>query len=473
MILNKSIKRGNEIKMLLENFKKNNTFENILLLFILVQPILDLATSLAINYFNSEFTAGILIRFAMMAVGVVYLFFISDSKKKRTSIIYLILLGLFLLMGFANNILVKSPMSMGEEIKFIIKSVYFVIFFFSYLFVFKQLQSRTSWRNTIQRYIFYAMSLVGLSMVLAAITDTAFNSYTYNKVGHTGWFYAGNEIGAIMSICFPIVILYAIKKTTSLKTSYYWIPVLLILYSLMAVGTKVGFGAALITIIISLFMMIVEYLMKRKKQAITFNLKTNLIINTIVLILFLLYIPFSPIAENTSIHLSLLENKEKTETPSAQKPTKPGKHQTDKKPLNNEQLENLMLSSRGEYLNQQKEYFTDAPISQKVLGMGYAGNYKESPKLTEMDFYDLFFSFGIAGFILYFIPFILLAIAILKKIFTHFTSYFTLENVLVASGIVLGLGIAFTAGHVFTAPAVSIYLAILIASLYMKVVHPS
>ncbi|WP_190284707.1 O-antigen ligase family protein [Bacillus sp. S3] len=461
--------------MLLENFKKNNTFENILLLFILVQPILDLATSFAINYFNSEFTAGILIRFAMMAVGLVYLLFISDSKKKRTSIIYLILLGLFLLMGFANNILVKSPMSMGEEIKFIIKSVYFVIFFFIYLFVFKQLQTRSSWDSTIQRYIVYAMSLIGLSMVLAEVTDTAFNSYTYNKVGHTGWFYAGNEIGAIMSICFPIVILYAIKKTTSLKTSYYWIPVLLLIYSLMAVGTKVGFGAVLISLVISLFMLIVEFIMKRKERKFTINIKTNLIINAIVFILFILYTPFSPIAENTSIHLSLLENEQTAETP-APKPSKPGKHQTGpvKKPgLNNQQIENLVLSSRGEYLKQQKEYFADAPISQKILGMGYAGNYKESPKLTEMDFYDLFFSFGILGFFLYFIPFILLALMILKKIFTQFKSYFTLENVLIASGIILGVGIAFSAGHVFTAPAVSIYLAILVASLYMKIVTPS
>ncbi|MFK9090234.1 O-antigen ligase family protein [Bacillus salipaludis] len=456
--------------MLLENLKRKNIFENILLLFILVQPILDLATSLAINYLNSEFTAGILIRFAMMAVGVIYLFFISDSAKKRTSIIYLILLGLFLVLGFVNNIMVKSPISMGEELKFIIKSVYFVVFFFSYLYVFKQLQSRTSWGNTIQRYIVYAMSLVGLSMFIAGITNTAFSSYTYNKVGHTGWFYAGNEIGAIMSICFPIVILYAIKKTTSLKTSYYWIPVLLLIYSLMAVGTKVGFGAALITMVISLFMLIFELITKRKDRK--FNLKTNLIINAIVFILFILYIPFSPIAENTSIHLSLLQNEEKTDNQTV-KPEKPGKHQTEKENLDNQQLEDLMLSSRGAYLDQQKEFFAEAPVSQKILGMGYAGNYKEYPKLTEMDFYDLFFSFGIIGFILYFIPFLLLAVLIIKKIFTNIKSNFTLENVLVASGIILGVGIAFSAGHVFTAPAVSIYLAILVAYLYMKIVNPS
>ncbi|MFJ7729606.1 O-antigen ligase family protein [Neobacillus sp. NPDC097160] len=473
MIMNKSIKRGNEIKMLLDNFKRKNTFENILLLFILVQPILDLATSLAINYLNSEFTAGILIRFAMMAIGAIYLLFVSNSKKKKTAIIYLLLLGLFISLGFINNIMVKSPMSLAEEIKFIIKSVYFVVLFFSYLYVFKQLQSRTSWENTTLKYIVYAMTLVGLSMLIAGLTNTAFSSYTYNKVGNTGWFYAGNEISAIMSICFPIVVLYAIKKTTSLKSFYYWIPALLLIYSLMAVGTKVGFGAALVTLLISLVMLIVELFMMRANRK--YNVKANLLINAIIFILFIFYIPFSPIAANTSIHLSLLQEEAKTGNQAVEhgKPEKPGKTQGNKENLDNQQLENFVLSSRGEYLSQQKEYFTDAPISQKMLGMGYAGNYKEYPKLTEMDFYDLFFSFGIVGFILYFIPFFLLAILIIKKIFTNFKSNFTLENILIASGIVLGVGIAFTAGHVFTAPAVSIYLAILIASLYMKIVNPS
>jgi hypothetical protein len=459
------------MQMLLESLKKKNMIEKIILLFILVQPLLDLATSLAINYLESEFTVGILIRFAMMAVGVGYLFFISDSKSKRTSIIYLIILGLFLILGLINNIMVKSPLSVGEEIKFIIKAVYFVALFFSYLFVFKKIQSQKTWTTTIQAYIVYAMTIVGFTMLIASVTNSAFSSYTYNKVGHSGWFYAGNELSAIMSICFPIVVLFAVKKTTSFKAAIYWVPTLLLIYSLMAVGTKVGFGAVLITLVIS-FIMITFELVARKKEE-KQQLKNNLIINVIVLVLFALYIPFSPIAENTSIHLSLLENEEDTNDQIEKQPNNTGKHDTGKQNLNDEQLENLMLSGRGAFLEQHKEYFSKAPLSQKLLGMGYAGNYEDYPKMIEMDLHDLFFSFGILGFVLYFIPFILIAILIIKKILFNFKSQFTIENVLIASGIVLGLGIAFTAGHVFTAPAVSIYLAILVAYLYITVVKPS
>lgn len=459
--------KGNERIMVLDGIKNKNTIETFLLLFILVQPILDLATSLAITYLHSEFTAGIIIRFAMMALGAVYLFFISDSKKKRTAIIYLIILGMCIMLGFVNNLMVKSPISIGEEIKFIVKSIYFVVFFFIYLYVFKHLHSNTNWADVIQRYIVYAMSLVALSMVIAALTNTAFNSYTYDKVGHTGWFYAGNEIGAIMSICFPIVVLFAIRKTTTLKTIYYWIPAILLIYSSMAVGTKVGFGSVLITLVISLFMLLVDFFRKKDNRE---YVKINLFINLIVFAGFVLYIPFSPIAKNTSIHITLLQNKEPAETPTeeTEKKAKPGKQQ-----LNNQQIEDFILSSRGAFLEQQKQYFTEAPVSQKILGMGYAGNYKKSPKLVEMDFYDLFFSFGILGFLLYFIPFIRIAFEMAMKVLRNLKYHFTIENVLVAIGIVLGLGIAFSAGHVFTAPAVSIYLAILIAYLYVKIIKPS
>jgi hypothetical protein len=461
--------------MMLENLVKKNSFVNLLLLFILIQPILDLATSLAITYFNSQFTAGILIRFGMMALGFGYLVFITDSKKKSTAIMYLIILGLIILLGFTNNMMVKSPIILSEEIKFLTKSIYFVIIFFSYLFVFREMQKQISWGDKIQKYIVYAMIIVGLSMVISDLTNTAFNSYTYNKVGHSGWFYAGNELSAIMSICFPIVVLYAIKKTTSIKNAYYWIPALLLIYSLMAVGTKVGFGAVLITILISMVMQVIDLFTKRKTK--NPSQKINIMINIVVFLLFLGYVPFSPIAENTSIHLTLLKTQEQekqpSKTPSKKEEKKHTEQKKEKENLSNKQVENLVLSGRGAYLEQQRQYFAEAPASQKILGMGYAGNYKEYPKMIEMDFYDLFFSFGILGFIVYFAPFIRMGFEITIKIIRNIKSQFTLENVLILSGIILGLGIAFTAGHVFTAPAVSIYLAILVAYLYLKVVYPS
>src|SRR4051812_8651013 len=105
--------------MPLSKKKLNSKIENIFLLFILIQPILDLITSLSIIHLKSQFTAGLIIRFVIMLLGISYILFFSNSKNKRTSIIYLFLLGLLLIMGLINNLMVKSPISTSEEIKFL------------------------------------------------------------------------------------------------------------------------------------------------------------------------------------------------------------------------------------------------------------------------------------------------------------------------------------------------------------------
>ena len=46
---------------------------------------------------------------------------------------------------------------------------------------------------------------------LAQLTRTQFTSYTFDKLGHAGWFYAANEIGAILAITSPLIIYEVIK----------------------------------------------------------------------------------------------------------------------------------------------------------------------------------------------------------------------------------------------------------------------
>ena len=49
-------------------------------------------------------------------------------------------------------------------------------------------------------------------------------------------------------------------------------------------------------------------------------------------------------------------------------------------------------------------------MKQKLFGMGYASNYSDQPKTIEIDYLDLFFSTGILGSILYFLPLLYFAI---------------------------------------------------------------
>src|SRR5690606_1145939 len=98
--------------------------------------------------------------------------------------------------------------------------------------------------------------------------------------------------------------------------------------------------------------------------------------------------------------------------------------------------------------------------------MGYAADYDFEEKITEMDFFDFFFSFGIVGLILAIVALFKPAVRILKAIWLRITR--RKENSFMYSlllAVILILGISFIAGHVIFAPGVSIYLVIGLAML--------
>ncbi|MBS7726339.1 O-antigen ligase family protein, partial [Vibrio cholerae] len=105
------------------------------------------------------------------------------------------------------------------------------------------------------------------SIIAAMATGTDFPSYPNSKIGSRGWFFAGNDLSSIFAIMFPIVVLYSVHKTTSFSKVYYWIPTVLAMYASIMIGTKVGYGAIVITLGIALFFLFIEYMMHRKKEA--------------------------------------------------------------------------------------------------------------------------------------------------------------------------------------------------------------
>jgi hypothetical protein len=449
---------------ILDTFKKNS-FECLFLVYILIQPIIDIITSVSILVLNQSLTIGTIIRFLMMMVAIIYL--LLNSKRQMINskyIVYLCLLGLFFILQFLMNWSIKSPFQPSSELTFLIKISYFTLMFFTYLVVMKNLsRTYTNWAKLVKVFVYFSMSIVSLSMVVAAITDTAFNSYQYSKIGHKGWFFAANEIGALLSICFPIVLLFSIQHTNSFKKWYIWITPLFMIYSLFALGTKVGFGAIILTIFVSIFMSIYEFIRGRKTTRLIH--RSALIIQLVIMFAVVIYTPVSPIVKNTSIHLGMIEDRDRIDNENEDIENQQNSENEDK-------VQQLILSDRDHYLNMHKEYFRNAPLIQKLLGMGYGGNYVEQPKLIEMDFYDLFFSLGVLGFVLYLFPFAYFTFRISRMILLNIRTQLTLEHSLVGTGILLGLGIAFTAGHVITAPGVSIYLAItlgyLVVSLNMR-----
>ncbi|MEA1011821.1 O-antigen ligase family protein [Bacillus cereus] len=444
----------------------DNYFPHFLLLFIVFQPILDLLTSFSIYVLHMSATVGIVVRFAFMLLALGYLLLHHKQQGAKKYILYLCLLGIVLAIGLVNNLMVKSPISFGEEVKFIMKSVYPIVLLFGYIIALKELKNNEYAFHKIITYFLYATLILSISIIVAMVTGTDFPSYPNSKIGSRGWFFAGNDLSSIFAIMFPIVVLYSVHKTTSFSKVYYWIPTVLAMYASIMIGTKVGYGAIVITLGIALLFLFIEYMMHRKKEGKGFTYLVNTVIAAIVLGGLLVLTPQTPIAKNMTIHLQMYEYKKSVREEKERKEGKVIKEEEHKQgELTDSEVKSLIYSDRDKYLKVYKQYYKDAPLSQKLFGMGYAGNYTTKVKLIEMDFYDLFFAFGIVGFLTYLLPLLYFGIKIFIRMITNFKKLFSVKHMLLASTIVLSLGIGFMSGHVLTAPAVSIFFAVILAYL--------
>lgn len=444
----------------------DNYFPHFLLLFIVFQPILDLLTSFSIYVLHMSATVGIVVRFAFMLLALGYLLLHHKQQGAKKYILYLCLFGIVLAIGLVNNLMVKSPVSFGEEVKFIMKSVYPIVLLFGYIIALKELKNNEFAFHKIITYFLYATLILSISIIAAMATGTDFPSYPNSKIGSRGWFFAGNDLSSIFAIMFPIVVLYSVHKTTSFSKVYYWIPTILAMYASIMIGTKVGYGAIVITLGIALFFLFIEYMMHRKKEGKGFTYLVNTIVAAIVLGGLLVLTPQTPIAKNMSIHLQIYEYKKSVQDEKDRKEGKVVKEEEHKQgELTDSEMKSLIYSDRDKFLKVYKQYYKEAPLSQKLFGMGYAGNYTTKMKLVEMDFHDLFFAFGIVGFLMYLLPLLYFGIKIFIRLITNFKKLFSVKHMLLASTLVLSLGIGFMSGHVLTAPAVSIFFVVILAYL--------
>ncbi|MGP4106090.1 O-antigen ligase family protein [Virgibacillus sp. L01] len=425
--------------------------EYFFIIFIAFQPILDITA-----FFGSSLS--IVIRVLAMLVGFVYLFLYPNKKVRLLTTIYLILLGIFMISNIANNYFVKSPFFLTEELTFNIKSAYVVEMIIVFAFVFLSLSKRISWEKIVQRTVFISMSIVGIVMVLATIFDSGKRSYgALAKEGHSGWFFSANELSAILSLGFGLMILYMLNKE-SIRIKLMLLPgILVVAWSMLMVGTKVGLGAALLLLGTGIIMTLIGSFLNK-------NQLPNLIILASILILSVIYIPYSPVGNNINFTL-LTQNGENGIMNDNKNPSE----DEESKRAKDDELAKMALSGRGDFLKRTFEQYKDAPVSQKLLGMGPGGNYKQEPKLVEMDFFDWFFGYGIIGSILLFAPFVYFGSLILKRLFKYKFKHLNFTFLIVGIEVIIGLGIAFLAGHVLLAPASGIYLSILLGYSYVLV----
>ncbi|WP_052461887.1 O-antigen ligase family protein [Sporosarcina koreensis] len=446
-----------------------------LVAFVMIQPIIDVLTTASLLFIDLPLTLGVIIRLAYLAVMAVWILNESrKSKRARLYLLYLAGLAVFVIINFIVGYTVKEPFYIVQELTYYTKVVYFHVLFFGFLLILEAMKKEdgSDTARQLVNYFLIASLTISVVFIIAHLTGTSMSNYARSKEGWTGWFYAGNEIGASMSILLPITALFAVYKQTTTRKFLHWLPFVLLSISMLALGTKVGYGGILI-VLLSIFFGSLLLLLTTKEYPARQRVKANSFVSLLLLIALVVSTPFTPVFGNMYAHLDILGI-------SLEKPQKPvdedgnelppdGEEEPEEPLINAEQFENLVFSSRETYKADYVDQFKDAPISQKLFGMGFAGNY-DAPaphkplKMIEMDFHDWFFSFGILGFIYMVAPIVWFAGKFIVKLVTNLKENFTYFSILAGVAFLIGIGIAYTAGHTLTAPSASVWLAFLLAA---------
>ena len=444
-----------------------------LVAFVMIQPIIDVLTTASLLFIDLPLTLGVIIRLAYL--GIMAIWIVNESRKSkraRTYLLYLAGLAVFVIINFIVGYTVKEPFYIMQELTYYTKVVYFHVLLFGFILLLESMKKEDGSDNARQliNYFLIASLTISVVFIIAHLTGTSMANYARSKEGWTGWFYAGNEIGASMSMLLPITALFAVYKTTTTRKLLHWLPFVLLSIAMLGLGTKVGYGGILI-VLLSIFFGSLLLLITTKEYPARQRVKANSFVSLLLLIALIVATPFTPVFGNMYAHLDILGislEKPPVELDADGNEIPPEDGEDDEPLISGEQFENLVFSSRETYKANYVEQFKDAPISQKLFGMGFAGNY-DAPephkplKMIEMDFHDWFFSFGILGFLYMVAPIIWFAGSFIVKLVMNLKQNFNYFSILTGISFLIGIGISYTAGHVLTAPSVSIWLAFLLA----------
>lgn len=433
--------------------------EKVLKLFIFLQPVVDIITSIMINEYNLSLSLGMVVRFLFLLYACGYLFL---HRNKKT-IFYGILFALYIGTNLVGNMLVKDSFQVFTQFGFLLKMIYLPAILLFWITYFKQ-------NKELDKKIFvYVAILIGFSLLISCLTKTAYCSYAtsedcYQK-GVVAWFNSANEYGLILIALLGFSTIEFLKKGDYINIT----SLLFTIIFLCILGTKASYIGAIGVISVYIVYYFIASFFDRKKFN---NLNKTLFL---IAVLFIIALSTSklPIYTNlvTSYSRAVAIASTNSEECEEGQYCKTDIYKTEAE-VQEEVTQNLVFNGREDYVKINWSIYKNSSIFHKLFGITTQGNYYEGQSydhISERDFHDLLMYYGVVGFILEMLLPFYLVIQIGKKLSKNIKVLWNDETVLLGIVISMILFGSFLAGHCLFQPAVSIYLAYLVALLYKKV----
>ena len=435
---------------------------SILTIFIFIQPIIDLITSLTVRYTDCTITLGIVLRSFVMLLSTFYVIFkIPKNSLKKFTVLFYIIFLIYIIAFLINSIYYKGFGSLFYECKGIIKTFYLPIILLSYINIFKY--KKTNIDSTILNKV-----ILLYSIMIFIPTCIGIYCYSYNDIniglGTVGLFYSANEVGGIIGILLIYVLNDFIYGKFDVKNL---ISLQLLLFSVFYLGTKVPVFAFILCLLFMLVINILRLILDKKNKEDYKKILKKMAIMVIIIIPVVLPTPFVKNFSALSDQLSFINaSLNPVDIKKTTKKVKPRKEKI-------KEYTEVIVSGRNFLLKNSRAKYNDSTISTKLLGYGYVDNNNGkyvNIKTVEMDYFDIFFSQGLIGFVIFFLSIIIIGFICLKAIILNIKNFIFNNKMLVDFfAIVIGLAISLVAGHILVSPAVNIYLVIIFTRLFLNI----
>ena len=450
---------------------RNKWLEKFLCLIIILCPILDCASFIFRNFFQTTISVSTIIRPIIPLCLLLYIFIKGNKKEKIIlSLIAVAYIGyaavhLLVYNGFHNGCAfgdIKLEMQYVFNFSFVM--IYFIVF--AFLFLKKDLAT-----DKLYNSITIMATIYVVSIFLAIIMGQSSYTYTETSTGYKGWIESGNSLSAILIMSLFIMLQRVREKKITIL-----VIVAVAAYLITTIGTRTGLFGTFIAV--GLYLLL-EMFFSRNKKIIIAGL--SLMTIAVLVVIFagsktiqrrqqMNQSQYTIIDEATGevgnmtgdmlrIKNKILNNTlEEGYMSEAQKQSVLDLHEYTKSVKlagNDTRTQQLMYNM---YLMKNQGSFIGI-----VFGNGYNNNEREMRMENELA--SLFLNFGLCGFILYACP--ILAVLIYAIVFgIKKRKDITLSYVMNVAALILAIGLSWLSGYVLFATS-SMTVIVVVATLLL------
>ena len=314
------------------NNKKINTINKYLLvIFFILQPILELILSLFSdkNFSIAGISIATLIRYGLIAI-ITLLAIIANFKRKstKTFIGILILYAIYIVLHYYNirnfDIIILNT-SMKKS--FITASIYISKFIIPICLVYLVYILKFDYK-CLKITVLSVISFVSLLIIITNLLGVDYVAYSFENNPHPaaniikwfdktyeyknwrkltsrGLYPSGNELSSFFVLLFPLTMWISLKE----KKNYYFIFVLLQMIAMLLVGTRIAVYGEIILCIGTFFILALEKIFKKEKFQ-----KSKIISLILVGIIFCIFFVNSPFLSRIKIGDGITNSYTKNDT---------------------------------------------------------------------------------------------------------------------------------------------------------------